>query len=338
MPRKAGMTGSPEIITATRSSSARPLARRVVPPARAGALLAECEALDEFRRAERQSLRARAGAVLPLRHSPLPSARQTDAASGARPRCSLRRLSAPAAAPLRGGHRHFLARQQAGGPERRASPAPWPPPISGSASRRWPIRCAAACARCAATSGCSACGHPADHPLRIRPELLERDPRRPFPVLREATPVRMDLTHSGWSDIFFLGHGLSRGRPRAQRLHRPGGAWRATPQPDARRSRPTSASSTSRSSAWPASTSAPPPTSTNLAEVFDFAKDYLGLLKAAVIAAGIVPPGIEGSGTSLADLLARIGRPGPRPRTGQQRQRHPQGLAARGLDQPARLR
>ncbi len=29
--------------------------------------------------------------------------------------------------------------------------------------------------------------------------------------------------------------------------------------------------------------------------MFDFAKDYLGLLKAAVIASGIVPPGIEGS-------------------------------------------
>jgi hypothetical protein len=43
-----------------------------------------------------------------------------------------------------------------------------------------------------------------------------------------------------------------------------------------------------------------------LAEVFDFARDYLGLLKAAVIAAGIIPPGIEGSGQNLADLLARI--------------------------------
>ena len=39
-------------------------------------------------------------------------------------------------------------------------------------------------------------------------------------------------------------------------------------------------------------------------------KDYLGLLKAAVIAAGIVPPGIEGSGQSLADLLARLVGPG----------------------------
>ena len=45
---------------------------------------------------------------------------------------------------------------------------------------------------------------------------------------------------------------------------------------------------------------------TQLSEMFDFAKDYLGLLKAAVIASGIVPPGIEGSGQSLAGLLARM--------------------------------
>jgi hypothetical protein len=49
---------------------------------------------------------------------------------------------------------------------------------------------------------------------------------------------------------------------------------------------------------------------TSLAEVFDFAKDYLGLLKAAVIAAGVVPPGVEGSGQELRDLLARIVGPG----------------------------
>src|SRR6185436_4357648 len=49
---------------------------------------------------------------------------------------------------------------------------------------------------------------------------------------------------------------------------------------------------------------------TSLADVFDFAKDYLGLLKVAVIASGIVPPGIEGSGQNLADLLARIVGPG----------------------------
>ncbi|MBL8219338.1 MAG: UTP--glucose-1-phosphate uridylyltransferase, partial [Bryobacterales bacterium] len=44
-------------------------------------------------------------------------------------------------------------------------------------------------------------GHPADYPLRIRPELLRRPtPDAPFPILHEATPVRMDLSHSGWSD------------------------------------------------------------------------------------------------------------------------------------------
>ncbi len=46
-------------------------------------------------------------------------------------------------------------------------------------------------------------GHTDDYPLRLRPELLAGDPV--FPILRESTPVRMDLTHSGWSDIFFLG-------------------------------------------------------------------------------------------------------------------------------------
>jgi hypothetical protein len=49
---------------------------------------------------------------------------------------------------------------------------------------------------------------------------------------------------------------------------------------------------------------------TSLAEVFDFAKDYLGLLKAAVIASGIVPPGMEGAEQPLSDLLARLVKPG----------------------------
>src|SRR6266481_4061769 len=49
-------------------------------------------------------------------------------------------------------------------------------------------------------------GHAADQPLRIRPELLRANPEDgAYPILRECTPVRMDLTHCGWSDIFFLG-------------------------------------------------------------------------------------------------------------------------------------
>ena len=62
--------------------------------------------------------------------------------------------------------------------------------VRGAAGNRWMFRT----------------GSAADHPLRVRPELLARPgPGHPFPVLRERTPVRMDLTHSCWSDIFFLG-------------------------------------------------------------------------------------------------------------------------------------
>src|SRR5260221_400447 len=53
-------------------------------------------------------------------------------------------------------------------------------------------------------------GHPSDQPLRVRPGLLNR-PDAPFPILRERTPVRMDLSHSAWSDIFFLGMDLPEG-------------------------------------------------------------------------------------------------------------------------------
>ena len=48
-------------------------------------------------------------------------------------------------------------------------------------------------------------GHPLDQPLRVRSDLLAPGGNGPHPLLRERTPVRMDLTHCGWSDIFFLG-------------------------------------------------------------------------------------------------------------------------------------
>ncbi len=56
-------------------------------------------------------------------------------------------------------------------------------------------------------------GHPADHPLKIRSELRCRTAaEQPFPLLVERTAVRMDLSHSGWSDIFFLGMDFPQGR------------------------------------------------------------------------------------------------------------------------------
>jgi hypothetical protein len=150
-------------------------------------------------------------------------------------------------------------------------------------------------------------GHPADQPLRIRPELLQRDGGA-YPIIRELTPVRMDLTHSGWSDIFFLGmdypegarvlnisvdlavHGRDKApRPPVE------ACLRVIEEPVLRLTSVDLAATADIRS---------------LAEVFDFAKDYLGLLKAAVIASGIVPPGIEASGHELSDLLARMVGPG----------------------------
>jgi hypothetical protein len=48
-------------------------------------------------------------------------------------------------------------------------------------------------------------GHPDQHPLKIHPGLMIKEENYLFPILQEKTSVRMDLTHSCWSDIFFLG-------------------------------------------------------------------------------------------------------------------------------------
>src|SRR5207302_6195874 len=152
-------------------------------------------------------------------------------------------------------------------------------------------------------------GHPLDHPLRIRPELLRQSPiDGTYPLLRERTPVRMDLTHCGWSDIFFLAMDYPEGAKvlnvsidlavhgRDPSPKPPVEAYlRVIEEPVLRLTSVDLGAATDI---------------THLADFFDFAKDYLGLLKAAVIASGVVPPGIEGSGQSLAELLARIVGPG----------------------------
>ncbi len=151
-------------------------------------------------------------------------------------------------------------------------------------------------------------GHPMDHPLRIRPELLVPTPGGLYPILHEATPVRMDLSHSGWSDIFFLGMDYPEGarvlnvsidlavRGRDPEPMPPVEAYlRVIDDPVVRFTSVDLGASADVH---------------DLSGIFDFARDYLGLLKAAVIAAGIIPPGIEGSGERLSDLLARLVGPG----------------------------
>jgi hypothetical protein len=153
------------------------------------------------------------------------------------------------------------------------------------------------------------CSHPADHPLRIRPELRRRaGPGDPFPVLRECTPVRMDLSHSAWSDIFFLGMDYPEGARVLNVSIDLGVRGRdAAPRPPIEVYLRVIDEPVLRLVSVDLGAAAD---ITSLADVFDFAKDYLGLLKAALIASGIVPPGLEGSGESLRQLLDVVVGPG----------------------------
>ena len=151
-------------------------------------------------------------------------------------------------------------------------------------------------------------GHPADHPLRIRPELKARTASGTFPILRECTPVRMDLTHSAWSDIFFLGMDYPEGAQVLNVSIDLGVRGRdASPRPPIEVHLRVIDQPVLRLMSIDLGAQAD---ITTLAEVFDFARDYLGLLKAAVIASGLIPPGLEGSGQDLKDLLARRVGPG----------------------------
>lgn len=148
-----------------------------------------------------------------------------------------------------------------------------------------------------------------EHPLRIAPRLLERGAADGvFPVLTERTPVRLDLSHSGWSDIFFLGMDYPDGARvlnisvdlavygRDDRPRPPIETYlRVIPEPVLR------LTSIDLSDAKDVAT---------LEELFNFGNDYLGLVKAGIIASGLVPPSLEGTSESLSNVLDRVVRPG----------------------------
>jgi hypothetical protein len=147
-------------------------------------------------------------------------------------------------------------------------------------------------------------GHRADHPVHVRPELL----RRPsgcllYPILCEQTPVRLDLSHSGWSDIFFLGMDYPEGARvvnisvdlgvygRDRQVRSPIETFvRVIDEPVLRL---TSVDLECTKDL------------TALDDLFNFGNDYLGLIKAGVIASGLIPPSFEGSGQDLGEILAR---------------------------------
>lgn len=152
-------------------------------------------------------------------------------------------------------------------------------------------------------------GHPLDHPLKLRPEMVRRDPRTgTFPLLRETTPVRMDLSHSCWSDIFFLGMDFPEGARVLNisvDLCIAGG--KELPVPPVETYLRVIDEPVIRLVSTDLEAVA---TIHQISGVFNFAEDYLGLLKAAVIASGIIPPGMEGLNLPVSVLLEKIAGPG----------------------------
>lgn len=152
-------------------------------------------------------------------------------------------------------------------------------------------------------------GHVDDHPVRLVPPLLERDGGDGlYPILAEKTPVRLDLSHSAWSDIFFLGMDYPEGARvlnisvdlglygRDERPIPPIETYcRVITEPVLRLTSIDLAACKDV---------------TTLSDLFNFGNDYLGLVKAGVIASGLIPPSFEGSGANLAEILGRVTRPG----------------------------
>lgn len=152
-------------------------------------------------------------------------------------------------------------------------------------------------------------GHQDEHPIRLHPKLLQRSENSLFyPILHEQTSVRMDLTHSGWSDIFFLGMDYPEGARvintsidlgvfgRDKDIRPPLHCYvRVISEPVLRL---TSVDLNTTKDIH------------DLADLFNFGNDYLSLVKAGVIASGLIPPSFEGTNQSLADILTRIVAPG----------------------------
>jgi galactokinase/mevalonate kinase-like predicted kinase len=144
-----------------------------------------------------------------------------------------------------------------------------------------------------------------DYPFRAPSELTAPDNESGlYPVGVDASPVRLDPSHSGWSDIFFLGMDFPEGarvvnmsvdlrvRGSESDILPPCECYcRYVEEPaillssiDLKASKKVS----------------------DLKELFNFGNDHLSLLKAGVVASGIVPPCLEESNIPLKDILRKL--------------------------------
>ena len=148
-------------------------------------------------------------------------------------------------------------------------------------------------------------GHPSEHPLRLDKMLRRCDDRTgDYPILCEKTSVRMDFSHSGWSDIFFLGMDYPEGARVLNASIDLGVYGRdTTPRPPVEAYLRVIDRPVFRLVSTDLGVEAE---ITEIDDVFDFAKDYLGLLKSALIASGVVPPAMEGCHQKMSQLLQTL--------------------------------
>ena len=144
-------------------------------------------------------------------------------------------------------------------------------------------------------------------PLRWSADLLPNavSPMTAGPTLCERTPVRMDLSHSCWSDIFFL----AMDNPEVARVvnlsvdlavssqrggngtNDVGDVVRPVPPIECRLCLTTTNPGTIRLTSMDLKSTV---LLTHASQVFDYGSDHLGLLRAGLVASGIVPLGLEG--------------------------------------------
>jgi galactokinase/mevalonate kinase-like predicted kinase len=144
-----------------------------------------------------------------------------------------------------------------------------------------------------------------DYPFSVPAELTTPDTETGlYPVGMDASPVRLDPSHSGWSDIFFLGMDFPEGARVINisvnlRIH--GSDDQILP--------PCECYCRFIEDPVIYLTSIDLKTSkriSTLRELFNFGNDYLSLLKAGVVASGIVPPCFENKDIPLKNLLHRL--------------------------------
>ncbi len=143
-----------------------------------------------------------------------------------------------------------------------------------------------------------------EYPLKVPEEYLSPDKTTGlYPLGYDCCPVRIDPCHSGWSDIFFLAMDYPEGARVINFSIDIARRGSGPPRP------PVECYSRVIDRAVIRLVSLDLGCTRNIystADLFDFEKDALGLLKAGVIASGIVPPGFQSDPVAIREILRKL--------------------------------